>query len=229
MNYQKVYFQLVEDAKAHRRIGYTETHHIVPRSEGGSDDKDNLVDLTGRQHYIAHLLLAKIYNDYKMYCAVIYMQTRCHKNRNFKFNSRLYEKMRIAFSKSISGSNNPNFGKPGARLGKHHTKETRQLLSEIGKTKTGKENNFYGRRHSESARKKMSEARIGKSSWRKGLSTEECLTHITKEDYESMKKKCSESMKGKVFWNNGVISIRAYECPPGFTKGRLAKKKSSSK
>lgn len=39
--------------------GYAEVHHIVPRSLGGSDDADNLIRLTARQHYIAHWMLAR--------------------------------------------------------------------------------------------------------------------------------------------------------------------------
>lgn len=83
----------------------------MPKAEGGSDDKTNLVKLTARQHYIAHLLLAKIYDDCAMYSALVYM--RCGNkfvNRNFKFNSRLYEKMRDEFGKKVSSS----------RKGKHH-------------------------------------------------------------------------------------------------------------
>ena len=37
-----------------------ENHHIVPRSMGGSDDKDNMVLLTLREHFICHKLLTKI-------------------------------------------------------------------------------------------------------------------------------------------------------------------------
>ena len=83
----------------------------MPKAEGGSDDKSNLVKLTARQHYIAHLLLAKIYDDFKMYSALVYM--RCGNkfvNRDFKFSSRLYEKMREEFAKKVSSS----------KKGKHH-------------------------------------------------------------------------------------------------------------
>jgi len=38
--------------------GY-EIHHIIPKSLGGSDNKENLVLLTAREHYIAHWLLYK--------------------------------------------------------------------------------------------------------------------------------------------------------------------------
>ena len=40
---------------------YYENHHIVPRSFGGSDDPTNIIPLTYRQHFIAHLLLAKAF------------------------------------------------------------------------------------------------------------------------------------------------------------------------
>lgn len=38
---------------------YYELHHIVPRSEGGDDEANNLVLLTGREHFMAHYLLYK--------------------------------------------------------------------------------------------------------------------------------------------------------------------------
>lgn len=40
-------------------MGYTERHHIVPRFCGGSNEASNLVRLTARNHFIAHLLLVK--------------------------------------------------------------------------------------------------------------------------------------------------------------------------
>ena len=38
---------------------YHERHHIVPKCLGGSNDKENLIDLYAREHFIAHQLLAK--------------------------------------------------------------------------------------------------------------------------------------------------------------------------
>ena len=76
MDYQKTYDQLIQKRltdQLSKKDCYCETHHIIPRSESGSDDDDNKVNLTAREHYIAHLLLAKIYNDYKMYAAITYM------------------------------------------------------------------------------------------------------------------------------------------------------------
>lgn len=56
------YYQLVNNAnnRIHIPNQYYEVHHIIPRCMGGSNDKSNLVKFTGREHYIAHMLLVKI-------------------------------------------------------------------------------------------------------------------------------------------------------------------------
>jgi len=61
--YTKIYFSLMEKRRKnvlHKKDGYRETHHIIPKSLGGSDDKENLVNLTAREHFIAHRLLTKM-------------------------------------------------------------------------------------------------------------------------------------------------------------------------
>lgn len=46
------------------KIGvYTESHHIVPRYMGGTNDLSNLIVLTYRQHILAHLLLYRKYRN----------------------------------------------------------------------------------------------------------------------------------------------------------------------
>lgn len=75
MNYQRQYDLLIAKARARGKVnGYSESHHVVPRACGGSDAKENLVDLTFREHYVAHWLLAKIHGGkmiqafYQMSC-----------------------------------------------------------------------------------------------------------------------------------------------------------------
>lgn len=61
MDYRKIYDALIENAVARPTLdGYCERHHIIPKSSGGTDDKENMVNLTAREHYIAHKLLYKI-------------------------------------------------------------------------------------------------------------------------------------------------------------------------
>lgn len=67
---------------------YIEIHHIIPRSLGGTNYKDNLVALLAREHLHAHWLLFKHY-EYenpsgeeclKMLCAVDMMLNGFHSN-----------------------------------------------------------------------------------------------------------------------------------------------------
>ena len=74
MNYKKHYNLLVEKAilnNTQHKSNY-EKHHIIPSSLGGSNDIDNLVLLTPKEHFIAHFLLLKIYklsqNYIMLYC-----------------------------------------------------------------------------------------------------------------------------------------------------------------
>ena len=208
---------------------YSENHHIIPHAEGGSDDASNLVRLSAREHYIAHLLLAKIYDDYKMYSALTYM--RCGNkfvNRDFKFNSRLYEKMREEcskkFSEFISGENHPNFGKhlsketceriSKANIGKRRSQEQKKRISEATKAA-----------FTEEVRAKMSASLKGRKVWNKGVHgyhTSKKGTHLS----EEVKAKISNTITGSKWYNNGVIERQAKECPEGFVLGRLKKKSS---
>ena len=104
MNYLKVYCNLIR--KAENRTppeDYTEKHHTFPVSIYGKNDK--IVVLTGREHYIAHELLERIFikryglkdkRTIKMINAVIAMKG----NGNY-INSYLYEKSRKRFSNSL--------------------------------------------------------------------------------------------------------------------------------
>lgn len=63
-DYEKTYNRLVQSRKTRgldkSQLDFvTEKHHIIPRCMGGGDEESNLVLLTGREHYIAHLLLTK--------------------------------------------------------------------------------------------------------------------------------------------------------------------------
>jgi hypothetical protein len=62
MDYEKIYQSFIADRKGRPQPeGYSESHHIIPRSRGGSDSNENLIRLTAREHYFAHCCLAKIH------------------------------------------------------------------------------------------------------------------------------------------------------------------------
>ena len=98
MNYIKIYNNLVSN-KTHRKKGkdvYYESHHIIPKSLGGDNEKSNLVLLTSREHFVAHRLLTKIYpNSWKMKFALFMMaQEDTKAAKGLSVNSNTYEKLR---------------------------------------------------------------------------------------------------------------------------------------
>ena len=118
MNYQTLYNSIINNRTTNRYNGYTEKHHIIPRSLGGTNEQDNLVGLTAREHFICHYLLAKMYPKesvewYKMNHA--FMMMKCYSMNNERyFNSRLYEALKLNFSsamsKSQTGTSNSQYG-----------------------------------------------------------------------------------------------------------------------
>ena len=105
MNYSTHYKSLIERAKIRSLTGYKESHHIVPKCLGGTDDSANLVNLTAREHYIAHILLAKIHGG-TLWHAVNLM------GRLKKYSNRQYEKARLEHSKLLSTQNKRTKTKP---------------------------------------------------------------------------------------------------------------------
>lgn len=91
MDYQRVYDKLIERCNNRPKpLEYCEEHHILPVALGGLDVKDNLVYLSLREHFVAHLLLAKITNHPKMWLAVKAMSSF-----NSRSSSRMYESAKI--------------------------------------------------------------------------------------------------------------------------------------
>lgn len=70
--YQKFYDQIIERARLRTLDCYSEWHHVLPRSLGGGDEDNNLVQLTYREHFLVHWLLTKIYNEGRGRRSMIY-------------------------------------------------------------------------------------------------------------------------------------------------------------
>lgn len=60
--YARLYYSIISNAKLRTlpQCTYKEEHHIIPESLGGSNDLDNLVALTYKEHRICHKLLVKM-------------------------------------------------------------------------------------------------------------------------------------------------------------------------
>ena len=114
MNYQKIYDQLVSHRQENPATGYTERHHILPKSLGGSDDPSNLVVLTGREHWVAHMLLHKIHRCLSTACAC-HRMTFC--KRGFIKNSRMFQYVREEHAKYASILGKQRVGKKNGSFG----------------------------------------------------------------------------------------------------------------
>lgn len=97
MNYSLTYSKLIERAKSRSLSKPYETHHIKPKSLGGSNSKDNLVRLTPREHYIAHWLLVKITKSSKM----VYAFWKMNNGSSGYKNSNAYSKARENFIEAM--------------------------------------------------------------------------------------------------------------------------------
>ena len=235
MNYVNVYYSIVKNRLDNPVEGYVERHHIVPKSEGGTDNDDNIVALTAREHYICHLLLAKIYNDYKMYSAVVFMQCKTKRQkRDFKFNSHLYEQIRKDFSIKNSEAHKGHIpwnkgipqseeakkknseahkGRDTWMKGKHHTAEAK---AKISNSKRGQQPWLKGKHHTAETKAKLSAARKGKKF--KPLSDQ----HKKAISEGNKGRKCAN--KGKRWVNDGIKNsyiLIGEDLPPGFVYGRI--------
>ena len=113
MDYKKIYDNLIfraQDRLLDCQI-YYENHHIIPKCLGGTDDNDNLVYLLPEEHYIAHLLLVKIYNNPKLIHAANMMVISSKNNkRNNKSYAWVRKKHANAISINQSGIGNSQHG-----------------------------------------------------------------------------------------------------------------------
>ena len=81
MNYEKLYYSIINNRIDNTFSGYVENHHILPKSLGGNDLPNNLVKLSAREHFICHWLLTKMYSEssveYKKMVLAFNMMINC--------------------------------------------------------------------------------------------------------------------------------------------------------
>lgn len=163
-------------------------HHIIPQALGGTDDPSNLVDLSHRQHFVAHRLLMKITsgkNRSKMAFAMM----------RFGKTSRSYAAAARQISEALSGEGNPMYGRKltdehraaitGEKHGMFGTSSYEVRVAKYGKevadqlraeerlkrsaSLSGTGNGMYGRKHTAERNKAHSATLTGrKYMWKDG-------------------------------------------------------------
>lgn len=102
MDYQKCYNNLIYTRKKLNRTKtegiYYESHHILPKSMGGDNTKENLILLTPREHFVSHWLLYKIHKNRAMASAFFRMCQKGNGNmQRYTPSSRIYEEARLVY------------------------------------------------------------------------------------------------------------------------------------
>ena len=148
-----------ERIKLKRQGVYFEGHHILPKYKGGSGNSNrpknnsNIVLLTPREHFLAHWLLWRIYRDRKSALAFHKMLSSNDKQIRIT-SSRGYAEAREAFRKTNLGN---QYGKGQKKI---ISEEQKKKQSEIMRGRyIGELNPFYGKKHSNDTKNKISESR----------------------------------------------------------------------
>jgi len=179
MDYYILYQAIINKAKAENRIKnkeiYYENHHIFPKCLGGNNNKENLVLLTAKEHFICHKLLTYIHKGNRKIALAFYRMSYSKNgnynksSRDFKYAIELLKTIPVSketckkISKANKGKDTWNKGKICPQLstmkGKHQSIQTKRKISEFNK----------GRKHSEESKKKMSKNFKGRISPTKNL------------------------------------------------------------
>ena len=221
---------------------YKEKHHILPRCLGGKDNKENLVELTAKEHFMVHMLLCKFTVSLarrSMLYAFKAMSTMRYGKRKYKLHSRTAGILREKFYKSLKGRKDSEetkkkkslafMGKNNPNYGKKFSKEHKRKLSEA---KTGKKHNLYGKKHKPETIQKMINKKLGKKHSKETL-LKMRNSKLGKTLSESAKLKLSKLHKGNKH-TLGMICINKYNKTKmiyknelenylniGFVKGRV--------
>jgi hypothetical protein len=221
--YSKWYFNIIDKRSKLIYNGYTETHHILPRSLGGSNDASNLVKLSAREHFICHLLLVKMQttkeNKDKMISAAIGM---CYwkpkaSNRTYKINSRIFQKLKEENSKIVSSR----------FLSIPKTESHKNKISKSGRGKHDhkkEKNPMYGKKHSDKVREDSRQRLAKTNSLRKWYTNGEInkFSIDCPGDDWKLGRIVKPTSKGFKWYNNGIIQKTSLEHPgAGWVSGML--------
>ncbi len=159
MDYQKHYEQLIaKHGSQDKPEGYSERHHIVPKSMGGSNDDDNLVYLSAKAHFVAHHLLWRWHRNSSMAYA-FHMMCVGQQKLFYKPSASAYHEAKSAMAEEVRKR----------MSGRVVSKVTRDKLSAAN---SGKNRNLPV---SEATRKKLSKARSGRKNHKAKLANVYCV------------------------------------------------------
>lgn len=175
--YSQCYWRIINRVQASPRnklSGYFENHHVLPKCLGGTNDKDNLVLLTAKEHYLCHYLLCRMVDNPKILFAFGRMQYKSPLHSERYVNSRMYAEIKPKIAEAMGD----------LHRGKVLSAETRRKIGDATRLRTVKESTLAKLRSIALTRKgiprtaetkqRISEANTGNRFTRKPFSEEHC-------------------------------------------------------
>lgn len=219
--FEQTYNKLMDKGKtrgiASRKIKlslgyYTEIHHIIPISLGGTNDTSNLVLLTYREHIIAHMLLMRIYpNNFGLAHAVKTMLLNS-KNKNLykkgnrsSFTTRELEEIREKSAKYLSISRK---GIPKSEETKRKISEAKKGIKPSQKTLDAARKASIGRKPSKETIEKRASKLRGRTPTKTEKSIKAIKERVGKTSSQETKNKLSKSHKGKKRTEESLNKVR---------------------
>ena len=137
--YTKWYNNIIDFSKDRVITGYTENHHIIPKSFGGTDIKSNIATLTAREHFICHLLLTKMVDGTQqrkaIHAAWAMGNLKGPGQQRYKISSKIYEGLKIKHAEMLSklytgvkNNKKANIGTANGFFGKTHSAESKEKI-----------------------------------------------------------------------------------------------------
>lgn len=202
MNYERIYSEFISNRKKKEKYltGYFESHHIVPRSLGGSDEKENIIKLTASDHYFSHIILGKIYGGPMVFALFFMSEIKCRSAYGYDPGRHRYERAKLKMS---AAAKIRSTGEGNSFYGKSHSEETKKRISKkkTGKM-TGKDHPSFGKPSplrgipiKESTRTKLSRQRMGSNNPMFGKTMEKS-TNYNATVFPFYNKKTGESFIG---------------------------------
>lgn len=156
--YTRWYYDIIQRAKSRKLPTdvYIEKHHIVPRSLGGDNQQENIVQLTAKEHFICHMLLVKMTTgkSKRSMAYAAWQMTNIDSRQRYSPTSRIYSLLKKNLSETYKGV--PKTKKHW--LGKFHSVQTKTLQSTIKKSSN---NPMWGKKHKEKSKETISEKQKG--------------------------------------------------------------------
>lgn len=100
MNYQSIYNQIIERAKTRVLTCYKEKHHIVPLCLNPKSTET--VYLTGREHFLVHWLLVRIYPENPKLKQAFGLMGFGLSHYKYKLSSVAYQEAKEKYSEALS-------------------------------------------------------------------------------------------------------------------------------